>query len=76
MKVIVILAPPPDVAYPFILDVEGYPQQIINFLIVIVRLLYTLAIIIDFDMMYYYRAYSGFDGANPTYTDLSRVSPR
>ncbi|KAJ7078579.1 amino acid transporter [Mycena belliarum] len=34
-SVIVILAPPPAVAYPFILDVEGYPQQIINFLIVI-----------------------------------------
>ncbi|KAI0047897.1 amino acid transporter [Auriscalpium vulgare] len=33
--VIVIIAPPPKVAYPFILDVEGYPQQIINFFIVI-----------------------------------------
>ncbi|KAJ3555603.1 hypothetical protein NM688_g2483 [Phlebia brevispora] len=33
-SVIVILAPPPSVAYPFILDVEGYPQQIINFFIV------------------------------------------
>ncbi|KAI0687550.1 high affinity methionine permease [Earliella scabrosa] len=32
---IVIIAPPPEVAYPFILDVEGYPQQIINFFIVI-----------------------------------------
>ncbi|KAJ7701440.1 amino acid transporter [Mycena rosella] len=32
---IVIIAPPPSVAYPFILDVEGYPQQIINFFIVI-----------------------------------------
>ncbi|KAI0044682.1 high affinity methionine permease [Auriscalpium vulgare] len=34
-SVIVIIAPPPQVAYPFILDVEGYPQQIINFFIVI-----------------------------------------
>ncbi|KAI0353860.1 amino acid transporter [Trametes cingulata] len=34
-SVIVILAPPPNVAYPFILDVEGYPGQIINFFIVI-----------------------------------------
>ncbi|KAJ7080551.1 amino acid transporter, partial [Mycena epipterygia] len=34
-SVIVIIAPPPAVAYPFILDVEGYPQQIINFFIVI-----------------------------------------
>ncbi|KAG2156963.1 amino acid transporter [Suillus bovinus] len=34
-SIIVIIAPPPNVAYPFILDVEGYPQQIINFFIVI-----------------------------------------
>ncbi|KAA1475064.1 amino acid transporter [Dentipellis sp. KUC8613] len=34
-SVIVIIAPPPSVAYPFILDVEGYPSQIINFFIVI-----------------------------------------
>ncbi|CDO71025.1 hypothetical protein BN946_scf184844.g29 [Trametes cinnabarina] len=34
-SVIVIIAPPPQVAYPFILDVEGYPGQIINFFIVI-----------------------------------------
>ena len=35
-QVIIILGPPPSVAYPFILDVEGYPQQIINFFIVCV----------------------------------------
>ncbi|KIK21107.1 hypothetical protein PISMIDRAFT_29970 [Pisolithus microcarpus 441] len=34
-SVIVILGPPMSVAYPFILDVEGYPMQIINFFIVI-----------------------------------------
>lgn len=34
-SVIVILAPPPNIAYPFILDVEGYPGQIINFFIVV-----------------------------------------
>ncbi|KAG2055913.1 amino acid transporter [Suillus hirtellus] len=34
-SVIVIVAPPPNIVYPFILDVEGYPQQIINFFIVI-----------------------------------------
>ncbi|KAI0765747.1 amino acid transporter [Irpex lacteus] len=34
-SIIVIIAPPPNIAYPFILDVEGYPQQIINFFIVI-----------------------------------------
>ncbi|KAF8169222.1 amino acid transporter [Pholiota molesta] len=34
-SVIVIIAPPPAVAYPFILDVEGYPQQIINLFIVL-----------------------------------------
>ncbi|TFY57928.1 hypothetical protein EVJ58_g6725 [Rhodofomes roseus] len=33
--VIVILAPPPNIAYPFILDVEGYPSQIINLFVVI-----------------------------------------
>ncbi|KAF7425979.1 hypothetical protein PC9H_008341 [Pleurotus ostreatus] len=34
-SIIVIIAPPPQVAYPFILDVEGYPQQIINVFIVV-----------------------------------------
>ncbi|KAI0078614.1 high affinity methionine permease [Panus rudis PR-1116 ss-1] len=34
-SVIVIIAPPPSVAYPFILDVEGYPQQIINLFIIV-----------------------------------------
>ncbi|KAI1787978.1 high affinity methionine permease [Ganoderma leucocontextum] len=34
-SVIVIIAPPPAVAYPFIVDVEAYPGQIINFFIVI-----------------------------------------
>ncbi|KAF8889843.1 amino acid transporter [Infundibulicybe gibba] len=32
---IVIIAPPPAVAYPFILNVEGYPQQIVNLFIVL-----------------------------------------
>lgn len=36
-SIIVIIAPPPSVVYPFILDVEGYPQQIINLLIIGVR---------------------------------------
>jgi len=34
-SIIVIIAPPPSVAYPFILDVEGYPGQIINLFIVV-----------------------------------------
>ncbi|KAG2105827.1 amino acid transporter [Suillus discolor] len=34
-SIIVIVAPPPTIVYPFILDVEGYPQQIINLFIVI-----------------------------------------
>ncbi|KIJ04827.1 hypothetical protein PAXINDRAFT_21885 [Paxillus involutus ATCC 200175] len=34
-SVIVIITPPMNVAYPFVLDVEGYPQQIINFLIAV-----------------------------------------
>ena len=37
VQVIVIVAPPPQVAYPFILDVAGYPEQIINLFIVLVR---------------------------------------
>ncbi|KZS96537.1 high affinity methionine permease [Sistotremastrum niveocremeum HHB9708] len=41
-SVIVIIAPPPSVAYPFILDVEGYPAQIIN-LFVVSGLLYLRA---------------------------------
>nr|AOR51851.1 amino acid transporter [Phaffia rhodozyma] len=34
-SVIVILAPPPGIAYNFILDIEGYPGQIINLLVVV-----------------------------------------
>ncbi|KAG9318050.1 amino acid transporter [Chiua virens] len=34
-SVIMILAPPMNVVYPFILDVEGYPTQIVNFFVVI-----------------------------------------
>ncbi|KAI0294037.1 amino acid transporter [Multifurca ochricompacta] len=34
-SVIVIIAPPPQVAYPFILDVAGYPEQIINLFIIL-----------------------------------------
>ena len=29
-----IIAPPPAVAYPFLLDLKQYPAQIINFLVV------------------------------------------
>ncbi|KIM66404.1 hypothetical protein SCLCIDRAFT_7849 [Scleroderma citrinum Foug A] len=32
---IVILAPPMAVAYPFVIDVEGYPMQIVNFFIIV-----------------------------------------
>ncbi|KAG9318051.1 amino acid transporter [Chiua virens] len=34
VSVIVILAPPMNIAYPFILDVEGYPAQIIYLFVV------------------------------------------
>ncbi|KAF8437548.1 amino acid transporter [Boletus edulis BED1] len=34
-SIIVILGPPMNVAYPFILDIQGYPAQIINFFIII-----------------------------------------
>ncbi|TFY64040.1 hypothetical protein EVG20_g6076 [Dentipellis fragilis] len=35
MTVIVIIAPPPNVAYPFILDVQGYPLQVIYLMVVL-----------------------------------------
>jgi hypothetical protein len=44
VQVIVIIAPPPSVVYPFILDVEGYPQQIINLFIVLVRRTFLLLV--------------------------------
>ncbi|KAI9509546.1 amino acid transporter [Russula earlei] len=34
-SVIVIILPPPQVAYPFILDVAGYPEQILNLFIIV-----------------------------------------
>ncbi|KAI0063748.1 high affinity methionine permease [Artomyces pyxidatus] len=34
-SVIVLLAPPPNVAYPFILDIQGYPLQIIDLFVII-----------------------------------------
>ncbi|KAG2053780.1 amino acid transporter [Suillus hirtellus] len=34
-SVIVIIGPPPNIAYPFILDIQEYPMQIINFFIVV-----------------------------------------
>ncbi len=37
VQVIVIIAPPPAIAYPFILDVQGYPQQIVNLFVVLVK---------------------------------------
>ena len=36
-KVIVIIAPPAKVAYPFILDVAGYPEQITNLFVILVH---------------------------------------
>jgi solute carrier family 7 (L-type amino acid transporter), member 9/15 len=37
VKVIVIVAPPLKVAYPFILDVASYPIQIIDLFVILVR---------------------------------------
>ncbi|OSD05040.1 amino acid transporter [Trametes coccinea BRFM310] len=34
-SIIIMIAPPPNVAYPFILDVQGYPIQVINLFVVI-----------------------------------------
>lgn len=85
VKVIVILAPPPDVAYPFILDVEGYPQQIVNFLIVIVRHsrmnvpLVTLWLRCiwhwTFKKKNVFRVYFGSAGINPMHIVRSKVRP-
>ena len=36
-EVIVIIAPPQKVAYPFILDVSGYPLQVIWLFVVLVK---------------------------------------
>lgn len=37
VKVIITLAPPLQVAYPFILDVASYPLQVIDLFIILVR---------------------------------------
>ncbi|CDO71026.1 hypothetical protein BN946_scf184844.g30 [Trametes cinnabarina] len=34
-SIVIMIAPPPNVAYPFILDVQGYPIQVINLAVVI-----------------------------------------
>ncbi|KAF8462471.1 amino acid/polyamine transporter I [Gautieria morchelliformis] len=34
-SVVVILGPPPNIVYPFILDIEGYPQQVVNLFIIL-----------------------------------------
>ncbi|KAI0752050.1 amino acid transporter [Fomes fomentarius] len=33
--IVVILAAPPSVAYPFIINITGYPQQVVNFFVVV-----------------------------------------
>ena len=57
-EVIVIVAPPLSVAYPFILDVAGYPDQIINLFVVLVRVLpllsYTPWLLIVFEKGLFY----------------------
>ena len=37
VQVIVVVAPPLNVAYPFILDVSSYPIQIIDLFVILVR---------------------------------------
>ena len=69
VKVIVILAPPMNVVYPFIVDVEGYPTQIINFFIVIVRRLPSLCI----HSHLFHRACFGCVGKGQISLDRSRV---
>ena len=48
-EVIVIIAPPQKVAYPFILDVSGYPLQIIWLFVVLVKRT-SLLTTFDFDL--------------------------
>ena len=58
VEVIVIVAPPLSVAYPFILDVAGYPRQIINLFVILVRVLpllsYTPWLLIAFEQGLFY----------------------
>ena len=64
------MAPPTKVAFPFILDLQGYPDQIINFLIVVVR--YTISSTLL--LLIIPRVYFGCDGKRPTTRDLSKVN--
>lgn len=34
-QIVIILAAPPSLAYPFIIDITGYPQQVVNFFVVV-----------------------------------------
>ncbi len=56
---IIILGPPFNVAYPFILDVEGYRGQIINLFVVLVSLFALIWHYVNFALR---RVYSGWDG--------------
>ena len=69
-EVIVIMAPPTKVAFPFVLDLHGYPTQIINFFIVVVRYInYSTLLLLIIP-----RVYFGCDGKRPTTRDLSKVN--
>jgi hypothetical protein len=71
VEVIVIVAPPLAVAYPFILDVSGYPQQIINLFVVLVRVCSYPAWLFFSSLSN--RVYSGFAGKSLIFSDRSKV---
>ena len=75
-QVIVIIAPPPNIAYPFILDIEGYPQQIINLFVVIVGRSSLDHFSSASALTLVHRASSGFGIGNLTHTGLSKVRNR
>ena len=50
-KVIVIIAPPVKVAYPFILDVQGYPAQIINLFVILVSIFFDRSLFYHFSCL-------------------------
>ena len=70
VEVIVIVAPPLSVAYPFILDVAGYPDQIINLFVVLVRV---LPLLLPPGLSRSNRVYSISAGRSLVYPDRSKA---
>lgn len=73
LQSIVIIGPPPSVAYPFILDLEGYPGQIISLFVVLVCPGYSDAPVQE--LTFPSPPSSGSDTASPTRPAHSKVGP-